>query len=147
MNDLPSQNSVINTIGLCQSLYKPETFQHCLRVARYAYENVFLETEEDKILGFCIGLCHDLLEDTDATVGDIYNVISDPTIEWIEDVMTSLTRQQGESYEDYIRRLKESSNKIAYAVKLADMKDHLTQKDTLTEQLKEKYWAALPELL
>ena len=147
MDDLRLQNSVINTIGFCQNYYKPETLQHCLRVARYVYENVCLETEEDKILGFCIGLCHDLLEDTRATTKDICDVIQIPTIEWIEEVMIALSQQEGESYLDYIKRLKECSDKIAYVVKLADMKDHLTQKDTLTEKLKEKYYEALPELL
>ena len=147
MRDLPLQNTVINTIGLCQNFYKPEKFQHCLSVARYVYENVCLETEEEKVLGFCIGLCHDLFEDTEATAEDICDAITDLTIEWIEDVMTSLTRQQGESYEDYIKRLKECPDKIANVVKLADMKDHLTQTDTLTDKLKEKYWKALPELL
>lgn len=147
MNDLPLQNTIINTIGLCQNFYKPETFQHCLRVGRYVYENVCLESEEDKILGFCIGLCHDLIEDTKVTAEDICDAIRIPTLEWIEDVMLALSQQEGESYLDYIKRLKECPDKIAYVVKLADMKDHLTQTDTLTDKLKEKYWKALPELL
>lgn len=147
MNDLPLQNNIINTIGLCQNYYKPETFQHCLRVARYVYENVCLESEEEKVLGFCIGLCHDLFEDTEVTAEDICDAIQIPTLERIEDVMLALSQQEGESYEDYIKRLKECPDKIAYVVKLADMKDHLMQKDTLTEKLKEKYYEALPELL
>lgn len=35
----------------------------------------------------------------------------------------------------------------AYWVKLADMKDHLAQTDTLTDKLKDKYLTALPYLL
>ena len=147
MSDLPLQNTVINTIGLCQNFYKPEKFQHCLSVARYVYENVCLETEEEKVLGFCIRLCHDIFEDTEATAEDICDVIQIPAIEWIEEVMIALSRQEGESYLDYIKRLKECSDKIAYIVNLADMKDHLMQKDTLTEKLKETYYEALPELL
>ena len=34
-----------------------------------------------------------------------------------------------------------------YWVKIADMRDHLEQTDTLTDKLKEKYLAALPYLL
>ena len=34
-----------------------------------------------------------------------------------------------------------------YWVKIADMKDHLAQTDTLTDKLKEKYIEALPYLL
>jgi hypothetical protein len=62
-------------------------------------------------------------------------------------VLGALTRQKSESYLDYIKRLKKNTSPYPYIIKLADMKDHLNQTDTLTEKLKEKYWNALPELL
>ena len=37
--------------------------------------------------------------------------------------------------------------KCAWWVKIADMKDHLAQRDTLTEKLRDKYLEALPHLL
>lgn len=71
-------------------------------------------------------------------------------------VLERLTKKTSENYIDYIKRLRtlrDSSETdtidliVAYIVKLADMKDHLMQKDTLTDKLKEKYWNALPYLL
>ena len=50
-----------------------------------------------------------------------------------------------ETYEEYIAKIPKGS--IAYWVKLADMKDHLTLTDTLTEKLKEKYLRGLAILL
>ena len=50
---------------------------------------------------------------------------------------------------EYIKNIKE--NMVLYPevywVKIADMKDHLAQTDTLTDKLKEKYIEALPYLL
>ena len=52
-------------------------------------------------------------------------------------------------YIEYIKRIKKwaDTRQEAYWVKLADMKDHLAQTETLTDKLKEKYLAALPYLL
>ena len=54
-----------------------------------------------------------------------------------------------ESYEDYIISIKNAQTIYpeVWWVKLADMKDHLSQRDTLTERLKNKYSKALAILL
>ena len=52
-------------------------------------------------------------------------------------------------YIKYIKKIRDYSDTKpeAYWVKMADMKDHLSQTDTLTDKLKEKYLTALPYLL
>lgn len=61
--------------------------------------------------------------------------------------LSALTKEKDETYIEYISRLKVSRSKYSYMVKLTDMKEHLMQKDTLTERLKDKYWEALSYLL
>ena len=138
---------IITEVGsLCSKKYDEKTFQHCLRVANYAVKNVCLETEEEKEIAFKIALCHDLLEDTDVSIEEICEV-TQLSYEFVEYVLKALTKEKSEAYLDYIKRLKENSSKYPYIVKLADMKDHLMQVDTLTDRLKEKYWSVLPYLL
>lgn len=132
--------------GLCSKKYNEKTFQHCLRVANYAVKNVCLETEEEREIAFKIALCHDLLEDTDVSIKEICEATRFSE-GFITNVLGALTKDSAETYLSYIKRLKESSSKYPYIVKLADMKDHLMQTDTLTDRLKEKYWEALPYLL
>lgn len=52
---------------------------------------------------------------------------------------------------EYCKKLHDGANThvgmLAYVVKLADIKDHLSQIDTLTPQLKEKYLSGLRYLL
>lgn len=137
---------ITNTVELCRKHYKPETFNHCLRVAYYAVNNICLESIDDKLSAYLVGLCHDLLEDTDVSLNDILMSTDDYT-GLNKMALEALTKNKSETYIEYIRRLKASECHIAYIVKLADMKDHLIQKETLTDKLKEKYWEALPELL
>ena len=70
---------------------------------------------------------------------------ANPTIESQDE--REVIRNTNETYDDYICRLRSSRNKLAYIVKLCDIKDHLTQKETLTDSLKERYLKALPVLL
>ena len=137
---------ISNTISLCNRCYKTETFQHCLRVAKYAVNNICLRNDDEKEIAYIIALCHDLLEDTTVTLEEI-QMATGFSHGFLSNVLNALTQEEGESYIDYIKRLKQNRSPYPYIIKLADMKDHLTQKDTLTEKLKEKYWVALPELL
>lgn len=64
-----------------------------------------------------VAVMHDLIEDTDVTLADLK--------EWgfgqlVIDAIKAMTHLKGESYEDYIKRIKK--NKIAVQVKLADLK-------------------------
>lgn len=133
------------TIDYCKAKYSDKTFQHCEMVAFYAVTNPCAR-QEDKDAIFKIAMCHDLLEDTDATIAEICNVTGLKK-HFVEDVLGLLTKEQHEDYQTYIKRLRGASNPYAYIVKLADMKDHLLRTETLTDKLKEKYWAAMPELL
>ena len=134
-------------LRLCASAYKLETYMHCLRVAEYAANNVVVKDDEDnRETAYILGLCHDLLEDTEVTLEHISEATG-YSLGFLGNVLGALTKQSGESYVDYIQRVKSNSSFYTYVVKLADMKDHLTQVNTLTDKLKEKYWKALPYLL
>lgn len=138
---------ISSVLRLCASAYKLETYMHCLRVAEYAANNVVVKDDEDnRETAYILGLCHDLLEDTEVTLEHISEVTG-YSLGFLGNVLGALTKQSGESYVDYIQRVKSNSSFYTYVVKLADMKDHLTQVNTLTDKLKEKYWKALPYLL
>lgn len=138
-------NSRNLTIAYCRSKYDDKTFDHCEMVAFYAVTNPCVR-QEDKDTVFKIAMCHDLLEDTDATIADISSVTGLKKI-FVEEVLGLLTKERGVDYQTYIKQLRGSLNPYAYIVKLADMKDHLSRTETLTDKLREKYYAALPELL
>lgn len=95
---------------------------HPLRVAN----NV--DTEDEKI----VAVLHDTIEDTTITYGYL---IEEGFSMYIIDAIHNVTRQNGESYMDFIRRCKQNS--IGRKVKLADLEDNMnldripnpTQKD------------------
>ncbi len=129
---------------IAKKYYDEKTFDHAYRVSVYAIgiaghfelSNIEYQLVND------IALLHDLLEDTNYKIeehsGDFYK-------ETMWNAVQLLTKNDNDSYEDYLLRLK--INKYAYIVKLADMKDHLNLKDTLTEKLKKKYLNGLAVLL
>lgn len=98
----------------------------------------------DSKMDICISLAimHDLIEDT------VYREFNTVPIA-LEHGMKNITKRKDEDYIDYIKNIvsNKSTCPEAYWVKLADMKDHLAQPETLTGKLKEKYLAALPYLL
>jgi len=67
-----------------------------------------------------VGLLHDVVEDTPLTFDDLRREGFDDSI--IEAVRC-LTRPEGESYEDFIRRIK--TNSLAIRVKLNDLEDNM----------------------
>ncbi len=83
---------------------------HCLRVM------LRVETEEERIAA----VLHDLLEDTDWRREDLLRE-GFPSL--VVDAIVALTRQDGESYEAFVRRA--GSNPIARRVKLADLEDNM----------------------
>ena len=144
--NLKQYRLIADTIIMCSKYYDIKTLQHCLRVAKYAVENVCLGSDDDRQIAFIVALCHDLLEDTNISIETIAEV-TELNVNFLTNVLGALTRKKSETYLDYIKRLKQNQSPYPYIVKMADMKDHLSQKDTLTEKLKEKYWNVLPELL
>ena len=123
--------------------YNPDTYKHALRVASFVADNIFIP---DSKMDNCIALAimHDLEEDTNWDKNKCYELD-----EYLKESIGLITRKKNVSYIEYIKNIKE--NMVLYPevywVKIADMKDHLAQTDTLTDKLKEKYIEALPYLL
>lgn len=125
--------------------YPKDKYEHALRVL--AYLNYPMIPKKLHIACQILALMHDLVEDTcyDATAENLS-----------VDLFSSLSRlthvKETESYKEYIQGIKaitmdEDYEKCAWWVKLADMKDHLMQTETLTDKLKEKYLEGLAYLL
>jgi len=107
---------------------------HCLRVM-----NSVIHLGEDYA---CVAVMHDLLEDTDYTEHDLYEMGFNSSV--VQGVLT-MTHPRSEPYMDYVMRV--ALEAIPTAVKMADLRDNsditrlkgVTQKD-LTRM--EKYHKA-----
>lgn len=75
-----------------------------------------MKTEDEQI----VALLHDIVEDTPVTFDDLRR---SGYSEEILNAIDALTRRDGESYMDFIRRAKE--NRIAREVKIQDLYDNL----------------------
>lgn len=130
-------------LRMAKQYYEPKTYEHALRVAGYVAENPMIP--DDK-MDNCVALAimHDLIEDTKYSGGGFGAEYS-----YFEECLNLLTRPKDMDYLKYVRQIRDYSNirPEAYWVKMADMKDHLSQTETLTDNLKEKYLKALPYLL
>ena len=132
---------------LCELYYTPSQLAHAKRVAQYCSDSVVIPMGLKR---FCIKLAyaHDLLKDT-----AIDPIIFDA--EFLSALKRLTHNKKAQSYAEYCKSIKMdgsicSANDwelAAWFVKLADMKDHLNLKDTLTDELKEKYLEGLAELL
>ncbi len=71
---------------------------------------------EEKI----VAILHDILEDTPITVNDLISYGFDLNL---VEAIVSITKVDGESYVDYLRRIKE--NELARIVKLADLSHNM----------------------
>lgn len=121
--------------------YDNDTYDHAIRVAINVADNPLIP---DKLMDLSISLAimHDLLEDTSY---EEYNTIPHE----IERSLKLITKTKNEKYKEYIKEIAfyKEENPEVYWVKIADIKDHLEQTKTLTEELKNKYLEALPYLL
>ncbi len=121
--------------------YDNDTYDHAIRVAINVADNPLIP---DKLMDLSISLAimHDLLEDTSY---EEYNTIPRE----IERSLKLITKTKNEKYKEYIKEIAfyKEENPEVYWVKIADIKDHLEQTKTLTEELKNKYLEALPYLL
>lgn len=133
---------VADAFQLAKKYYSKEGYDHAMRVAGYVAENQCIPYEyKDECL--CLAIMHDLVEDTEYKPSGL-----PPNFAC---ALKLLTKPKEMSYIDYCKRLRNTSginyHMCAYWVKLADMKDHLSLKETLTDKLKEKYLTGLAELL
>lgn len=150
--------STLNAIDtFVKSKYDKDTYDHARRVMIYTRHNYGIFTENnigDINFLSALALCHDLVEDTETTYDEIIDVLvsenaSTITIYRFLRNLRMLTRDENVTYEKYILNISSKRHAYipAYMVKIADMKDHLSLKETLTPKLKEKYISALAELL
>lgn len=92
---------------------------------------------------------HDALEDGEKTldelpgaIRDYYPVLSDTLVTAIVDSIVAITRQKGEVYMDYIKRL--AKDPLARRVKILDLKQNLYWSETPPPgDLKQRYKRAL----
>lgn len=128
-------------LRMAKRYYEPDTFDHALRVAAYVADNDTIPKNKMD-LSISLGIMHDLIEDT--PYPEFNNIPAE-----LSYGLKIITKRKDESYIDYIKNIVANKKECpeAYWVKLADMKDHLSQTETLTDKLKEKYLAAMPYLL
>lgn len=129
-------------LRMAKQYYNELTYDHTLRVMQFVADNKMIPKEyRDECIALAI--MHDLYEDTEF---DGFYLPKN-----FDQALELLTKTSGMNYIDYIQNIKSYINtpygKCAWWVKLADIKDHLSQTETLTDRLKEKYLAALPYLL
>ena len=81
----------------------------------YFLHPVVVASQMDTESEVCVALLHDVIEDTDVTLGELQTIFP----EEITQAVKVLTHKEGVDYLDYIREIK--SNPIARKVKLADL--------------------------
>ena len=133
---------ISKAMEIAAKYYDEKTYAHAMRVAGYVAQNMTIPCSyRDECVALAI--CHDLIEDTTCTLNGFP--------ENFTKALKLLTKDKNESYVDYCKKIRPIEGThyqdCAYWVKLADMKDHLTLTDTLTDKLKEKYIAGLAVLL
>jgi (p)ppGpp synthase/HD superfamily hydrolase len=118
-------------------------FEHVLRVVE-----VLINEQQHNVNTYTVGLLHDILEDTNVTVAQLLedtNVtvaqlrelqIPTPIIEAV--VLLTRTEADG-TYLDYIRKIAESGNKMAIAVKLADNKVNSSNVKEVAPSMEKRY--------
>lgn len=128
-------------LSLAAKWYNAENLQHAVRVADYALimakNDVTLDDDEEAIV-YAIAILHDILEDTDCPVSDVDNVFYGWN-GYQASAVELLTKEKDVQYNEYMEKILSSNNKYAILVKRADLKDHMSQTDTLTPKLIEKY--------
>ncbi|TYQ30271.1 HD domain-containing protein [Pseudanabaena sp. UWO310] len=112
----------------------------------YISHPLTLMSQMDRIESKIVAVLHDAVEDSALTIADL---VQQGFPEFITDAIAAITKLDGESYDDYVVRVK--SNAIARKVKIADLTHnmdisripHPTEKDF---QRLEKYKKVLQEL-
>ena len=84
----------------------------------YIFHPIMVALQCESTNAKVVGLLHDVIEDTDTTAEELLQRGFSTTV---VDALKLLTHDKSISYEDYVNRIKESRNKIAIEVKLADL--------------------------
>lgn len=140
---------IVWAFDFARKFYDEKTYQHAMRVAGYVSQNYAIP---DVLVSDCVALAimHDLLEDTKFKIHNT-KLCTEEYSQFVI-ALKLLTKEKDESYKEYCECLSSNyctttAHLCAYFVKLADMKDHLNLKDTLTDRLKNKYIEGLAILL
>ena len=88
-----------------------------------------------------VAYLHDVVEDTPCTLDHLVRLGFDESL--IVRPVDILTRRDGETYFDYIRRIVKSGDTTALAVKRADLLDHLRDTAAIPDDLVKRYKKAL----
>ena len=140
---------MINMINKAKKFAKErlssDKFEHSLRVMEYTRDTAKIYNISDLNFRLAIvALLHDVVEDSDTTLDEIEKEFSRYTRNCVE-VLTH--DKENMSYSEYIDLIMNCPLPEAKAVKHADMKDHLAQKETLTPYLKEKYFEVIDRFI
>lgn len=114
----------------------------------YVFHPLHLAEQMNDELSACAALLHDVVEDTEITFEELKSSgISDDVIV----ILRLLTHDDNVPFMDYVQKIKDSDNRIAKAVKLADLRHNsdltrFSEVDTKTLDRLKKYKAAI-ELL
>lgn len=107
-------------------------FLHPFRVSQET-KNQFTwkQSEFDKYIAECVALLHDVIEDSPITADDLVNEGFEYAI---VNRVIRMTRKEGESYMDYIKRIGEDN--ICRIVKMCDLKDNMdiTRLEKITDK-------------
>lgn len=110
-----------------------ELYDHALRIAIRAHEGQQDKSGREYVMhpirvaerckdtrAKIVALLHDTIEDTDVTIEYLRK---EGFPEEIIDAVLSVTKQDGENYEDFVRRA--AKNAIGKEVKIADLEDNM----------------------
>lgn len=120
-------SGITDAIKVARKHYNESAYYHAMRVAGYVVnDNLIPRDKMEKCVALAI--MHDLQEDTEF---DYQRDSASAYDEYIKKCLELLTRdKENVSYEDYLTNIKRNYNSYpeAYWVKLADMKDRLSEK-------------------
>ena len=138
--------TISEALAYANKYYDEKGLRHVLWVADYVGQDnlIVAKNKNDAVV---LAIMHDLIEDT-KFLEENKDVLSDDLAYGLD----LLTKPLDMNYDDYCKRIRLAAGDkvfgyLAYQVKIADMKDHLMQTETLTDKLKAKYLSGLRYLL
>lgn len=111
----------------------------------YVFHPFHLAVQMNDEVSACVALLHDVVEDTEITFEELKSSgIPDDIIS----ILRLLTHDDDIPYMEYVQKIKDSGNRIAKAVKLADLRHNsdltrFNEVDAKTLDRLEKYKAAI----
>ena len=100
----------------------------------YVYHPFHLAEQMDDEYSTCVALLHDVVEDTDMTLDELFGIFPKE----VTDAIAMMTHNDSVPYLDYVKEIK--NNPIAAKVKLADLKHNsdLTRLDVVDDKALER---------